>query len=476
MTVASELTRNDYVGNASQTVFTYAFRILDATDLDVFLNNVFQTSGYTVQSAGDPNGGTVTFTAAPGSSVKVAFVRDIPATQLVDYVTADRFPAETTEFELDKITLIIQQLYEAFSRAILTPIGNPPPGGSTGGGIGGNLTGIALPSPQALFLLRWNALATALENVDPATLFAAAAITATLVGLKLGDGSAILNGETFIGRASDQSFVKAKLTAGTGIQITNAAGSISIASLCVSADTDPILLAETGDPAAPAANKILLYAKDVAGVTRLFTKDAASLVTKLFASTFDFPSPVALKILQWNAGATALQNATLPGPAALTVNQTSLAEVTTSSTTQVDLKTLSFGGGGIQETRGLVFRFAFKKLAATSAYGFVLGMKINGTFLGDINATRDSAGADTSGYVAGVIEVELWRRTAGYARAGFFRATNSLGSFVSGGFTADIPDDITSVTFTGKLTTTPSGLPANPCGVVDLVCYEMLAE
>jgi hypothetical protein len=57
------------------------------------------------------DGGQVTITAAdPATAVQVIITRSTPISQLVDYQPYSPFPAETTEFTIDKITLILQEL------------------------------------------------------------------------------------------------------------------------------------------------------------------------------------------------------------------------------------------------------------------------------------------------------------------------------------------------------------------------------
>jgi hypothetical protein len=52
MTVSALVTRNDITATASQTSFTYTFRVLEATDMDVYQNGALLASGYTVNNVG----------------------------------------------------------------------------------------------------------------------------------------------------------------------------------------------------------------------------------------------------------------------------------------------------------------------------------------------------------------------------------------------------------------------------------------
>jgi hypothetical protein len=56
---------------------------------------------------------------APASGAMLTILRNVPLTQATDYVSNDEFPAETHEQNLDKLTMITQQLQEQLDRAIL---------------------------------------------------------------------------------------------------------------------------------------------------------------------------------------------------------------------------------------------------------------------------------------------------------------------------------------------------------------------
>lgn len=120
MTITANDGRIGYTGNASTTVFAYDFRIDDQAHIEVYLDGVLKTisTHYTVSGVGAAGGGNVTFLTAPGSSVKVLFLRNVPLTQATDYLVGGKFPAETHEAALDKLTMIAQQYSEKFRRAL----------------------------------------------------------------------------------------------------------------------------------------------------------------------------------------------------------------------------------------------------------------------------------------------------------------------------------------------------------------------
>ena len=100
-----------YEGDGSLTTFTFAFSIVEDLDLLVLVDNVLllQYSGYTVESVTD-DGGTVEFTEAPADDSQVIILRQTTITQNVDYETNEPFQVDTHEWNLDKITYILQEL------------------------------------------------------------------------------------------------------------------------------------------------------------------------------------------------------------------------------------------------------------------------------------------------------------------------------------------------------------------------------
>lgn len=128
-TVTTTAARNDFLGNGVTTVFPYGFRILESGHIQVTVNGVVKglTTDYTVSGVGSPTGGNVTFLVAPANGLPIIFSRNIPITQASDYIENSPFPAETLERNLDKLTMIAQQLREFISDPNFVP---SPPSGS----------------------------------------------------------------------------------------------------------------------------------------------------------------------------------------------------------------------------------------------------------------------------------------------------------------------------------------------------------
>src|SRR3990167_4684056 len=108
MTIQTQAARNEYVGDCSTTAFPYTFRILDQTHLNVYVDCSLRTltTHYTVTGVDASGGGMVNLATAPNAGEPVVIVRDVPYTQTTDYVEGSRFPAESHEQALDKLTMI----------------------------------------------------------------------------------------------------------------------------------------------------------------------------------------------------------------------------------------------------------------------------------------------------------------------------------------------------------------------------------
>lgn len=129
MTIATSTARADYAGDNVSTVFTVPFYFLEPTHLRVIRRAADGTETlltkdihYTVAGAGSPEGGSITMSSAPASGTQIAILRNVPATQTLDYVANDPFPADSHERGLDKLTMIVQQQGEEVGRSLRVPV------------------------------------------------------------------------------------------------------------------------------------------------------------------------------------------------------------------------------------------------------------------------------------------------------------------------------------------------------------------
>lgn len=130
MTIATDTSRaGPYAGAGTVGPFVVDFRFLEDAHLVVTrrdTSTLVETRlalnvDFTVSGAGSPFGGWVTLAAALAVGQELTIVRDVPITQLADYVESDSFPANSHEDALDKLTMIAQQLSQGVRRSIRVP-------------------------------------------------------------------------------------------------------------------------------------------------------------------------------------------------------------------------------------------------------------------------------------------------------------------------------------------------------------------
>lgn len=107
-----------YVGDGEQTEFEFPFPIFASEDLIVMLGGAEQSSGFTINGAGQSAGGSVTFDAAPALNTRVTIKRVLPLERLTDFLEGGDFSAAALNTELDYMMACLQQL-ERLSEAAL---------------------------------------------------------------------------------------------------------------------------------------------------------------------------------------------------------------------------------------------------------------------------------------------------------------------------------------------------------------------
>lgn len=145
---------NRYTGNGVTTVYAYGFRIFAAADLQVLLDDVIVTTGFSVSGVDAPGGGNVTFTTAPGSGVVVTLQRNMAYARSTDYQAGGDLLEATLDADQDAPVMMIQQLAATLARVPRLPASS-------------TLGAVDLAAPVADSLIGWNATATGLENKNP---------------------------------------------------------------------------------------------------------------------------------------------------------------------------------------------------------------------------------------------------------------------------------------------------------------------
>ncbi len=129
MTVTALVTRNDITATASQTSFTYTFRVLAATDMDVYQNGVLLSSGYTVNDVGNTTGGTVTLDVGVPVGQIVSLVLAMPLDRTTNYQNSGKFLADDVNEDFDKIYIGAVQNENEGGRSLRLKDVEPPTAG-----------------------------------------------------------------------------------------------------------------------------------------------------------------------------------------------------------------------------------------------------------------------------------------------------------------------------------------------------------
>ncbi|NCH53288.1 glycosyl hydrolase family 28-related protein [Cronobacter malonaticus] len=117
MTVSSQQSYVEYIGDGVTKTFTITYYFILGSDISITLTdssgtetNLIYGVDYSVVGDGSSTGGTATLNVAPASGVAVNIYRNPPVTQETVYYENGKFPAKSHEKALDKLTMIIQSL------------------------------------------------------------------------------------------------------------------------------------------------------------------------------------------------------------------------------------------------------------------------------------------------------------------------------------------------------------------------------
>ncbi len=115
MAVQAGPTDKRYAANGITTTYPIPFLLLDAGDLQVQLNGVVITAGFTLAGVGNP-ASSITFTTAPAGDLYLAL--NIPFQRLTDYQENGEFRANTVNRDYDRIWQALKQLLRYAGRAL----------------------------------------------------------------------------------------------------------------------------------------------------------------------------------------------------------------------------------------------------------------------------------------------------------------------------------------------------------------------
>lgn len=110
--------RIQYAADGAQSVFVYPFPIFAAADLEVYVDGLVVTAGFTIQGAGQSEGGTVSFATPPAAGAAVLLRRSVEIQRISDFQPNGVLRANTLNDELDRQTAIAQELRDGLSLSL----------------------------------------------------------------------------------------------------------------------------------------------------------------------------------------------------------------------------------------------------------------------------------------------------------------------------------------------------------------------
>lgn len=110
-----------YIGDGNTTHFAFPFPVFQEEDMDVYLDDQLQTTGYSVSGAGLTNGGEIIFNTAPLPQQVVTLLRNLEIKRTSDFQEGGAFRAKAINHELDYQVACIQQINEQTQRTVKFP-------------------------------------------------------------------------------------------------------------------------------------------------------------------------------------------------------------------------------------------------------------------------------------------------------------------------------------------------------------------
>ncbi|MBF8733111.1 hypothetical protein IRZ59_22020 [Pseudomonas guariconensis] len=132
MTVSTTASTTQAFPNGVTTVFPINYRFFAKTDLKVFwlkpggtVHLLILDSEYTVQGAGNEDGGSITTVGTPLNGGTLTIARIMTATQLTSFRNQGEFFAEIHEDAFDKLVMLVQQAIDNQGRGLTVPVSDP---------------------------------------------------------------------------------------------------------------------------------------------------------------------------------------------------------------------------------------------------------------------------------------------------------------------------------------------------------------
>jgi len=283
MTISTTASRKDYTGDGIVVAFAFPYLFPTDADLDVYIYdtvskiNTLQTltTHYTVTGENTATSGVVTMVTPPASTEELIIIRSVEQTQSSVYTDFNRLPSTSLEANLDRLTMLNQQLLEEINRKLGYDVNVE------------DFTG-NLPEPLSNSLIGYDNTGQ-LENKILATTSGA---TFPALGLLASDGT-----NNFLGREI--------VVSGANVSISDPNGLAGDPTIQLSAMDNLISLNTTAADlvsVASGAGASLVGLEDSAGNTATITVEAA--IEEIYAKIATTPKSMSLTRLNTTASGT----------------------------------------------------------------------------------------------------------------------------------------------------------------------------
>jgi len=220
--------RIQYTADGMQVQFIYPFPIFEVVDMEVYVDAVKLSVGYTVVGARNSTGGTVDFDVPPLSGVTVTLARRLAIQRTSDFQESGAFRSQVINDELDYLTAALQQVSDDQVRSVQMAITESA-----------NVDTV-LPSPSANTTIVWNGTASGFVNGPSIEQISTAQINATSAALSATEAAA-----SQVSAAS--SATTAQTAAASNMYATNEAKMIDFA-VSLTEDGKQFLIDTSGGP------------------------------------------------------------------------------------------------------------------------------------------------------------------------------------------------------------------------------------
>jgi len=130
LTVNDIIPKQQYVATDGQTLFSYNFPILNATDIQVFrtpaghepddaAQELRVNSDYAVSGVGMQSGGSITMLISIAAGDRITLQRAMPYQRLSSYTNGRRFNPDSLDEDFDSIVMMMQQVHAYYEKRFL---------------------------------------------------------------------------------------------------------------------------------------------------------------------------------------------------------------------------------------------------------------------------------------------------------------------------------------------------------------------